>query len=56
MNSMRLTQQLSIALRIEMAEVIKLEVTAGEYVSEIDVIRNGIRTLIARSKLGCMTT
>lgn len=47
---MRPTQQLSITLRIEMAEVIKLKVAAGEYVSESDVIRNGICTLIARDR------
>ena len=33
-----------------MAEVIKSKVAAGEYASESEVIRDGIRTLIARDR------
>ena len=47
---MRSTQQLSITLPNEMADVIKLKVAAGEYASESKVIRDGIRTLIARDR------
>lgn len=47
---MRSTQQLSITLPIEMAEVIKSKVAAGEYASESEVIRDGIRALIARDR------
>lgn len=47
---MRSTQQLSITLPIEMAEVIKFKVAAGEYASESEVIRDGIRALIARDR------
>ena len=49
-NSMRSTQQLSITLPNEMANVIKSKVAAGEYASESEVIRDGIRTLIARDR------
>ena len=47
---MRSTQQLSITLPNEMADVIKSKVAAGEYASESEVIRDGIRTLIARDR------
>ena len=45
---MRTTQSLSITLPIEMAEMIKAKVASGEYASESEVIRDGLRTLAAR--------
>lgn len=47
---MRSTQQLSITLPIEMADAVKAKVTAGEYATESEVIRDGLRTLIARDR------
>lgn len=45
---MRTTRSLSITLPIEMAEMVKAKVASGEYASESEVIRDGLRTLIAR--------
>ncbi|MGK9050317.1 type II toxin-antitoxin system ParD family antitoxin [Neorhizobium sp. CSC1952] len=45
---MRTTQSLSITLPIEMAEMVKAKVASGEYATESEVIRDGLRTLIAR--------
>ncbi len=45
---MRTTQSLSITLPIEMAEMVKAKVASGEYASESEVVRDGLRTLIAR--------
>ncbi|RWX77297.1 type II toxin-antitoxin system ParD family antitoxin [Neorhizobium lilium] len=45
---MRTTQSLSITLPIEMAEMVKSKVSSGEYATESEVIRDGLRTLIAR--------
>ncbi|WP_337264611.1 MULTISPECIES: ribbon-helix-helix domain-containing protein [unclassified Serratia (in: enterobacteria)] len=47
---MRTTQQLSITLPNEMAEAIKAKVKTGEYATESEVIRDGLRTLLARDK------
>ena len=47
---MRTTQQLSITLPHEMAEVVRAKVKAGEYASESEVIRDGLRTLMARDR------
>ncbi|MCK9992211.1 MAG: antitoxin ParD1/3/4 [Alphaproteobacteria bacterium] len=47
---MRTTQQLSITLPKEMAEVVKSKVAAGEYASESEVIRDGLRALMARDR------
>ncbi len=47
---MRTTQQLSITLPCEMAEMIKAKVQAGEYATESEVIRDGLRILIARDR------
>lgn len=47
---MRSTQQLSITLPIEMADAVKAKVVAGEYATESEVIRDGLRTLIARDR------
>ena len=47
---MRSTQQLSITLPNEMAEVVRAKVAAGEYATESEVIRDGLRTLLARDR------
>ncbi|PUA30796.1 MAG: CopG family transcriptional regulator [Cellvibrio sp. 79] len=47
---MRTTQQLSITLPNEMADVVKAKVQTGEYASESEVIRDGLRALLARDK------
>jgi putative addiction module CopG family antidote len=49
-HSMRSTQQLSITLPIEMAEQVRAKVAAGEYATESEVIRDGLRTLLARDR------
>lgn len=46
----RTTQQLSITLPREMAEAIKAKVSQGEYASESEVIRDGLRVLLARDR------
>jgi putative addiction module CopG family antidote len=45
---MRSTQQMSITLPNDMAEMVRAKVAAGEYASESEVIRDGLRTLAAR--------
>jgi antitoxin ParD1/3/4 len=45
---MRTTQSLSITLPHEMAQMVKSKVTSGEYATESEVIRDGLRTLAAR--------
>jgi antitoxin ParD1/3/4 len=47
---MRSTQQLSITLPNEMADVIRAKVATGEYATESEVIRDGLRTLLARDR------
>lgn len=47
---MRTTKQLSITLPTEMADVIKAKVAAGEYATESEVIRDGLRALITRDR------
>jgi putative addiction module CopG family antidote len=47
---MRTTQQLSITLPNEMAEVVRAKVRAGEYATESEVIRDGLRALLARDR------
>ena len=47
---MRTTQQLSITLPNEMAEAIKTKVRAGEYATESEVIREGLRALLNRDR------
>jgi putative addiction module CopG family antidote len=47
---MRSTQQLSITLPNEMADAVRAKVSAGEYASESEVIRDGLRTLLARDR------
>ena len=48
MTNMRTTQSLSITLPIDMAEMVKAKVASGEYATESEVIRDGLRTLAAR--------
>lgn len=48
---MRSTQQLSITLPKDMARLIRAKVEAGEYASESEVIRDGLRTLLARNQV-----
>ncbi len=47
---MRTTQQLKITLPNEMADAVKAKVAAGEYASESEVIRDGLRVLLARDR------
>ena len=47
---MRTTQQLSITLPNEMANAVKAKVQAGEYATESEVIRDGLRALMARDQ------
>jgi antitoxin ParD1/3/4 len=45
---MRTTQSLSITLPLEMAQLVKSKVLSGEYATESEVIRDGLRALTAR--------
>lgn len=47
---MRTTQQFSITLPDEMADAVKAKVRAGEYATESEVIRDGLRALLARDR------
>ena len=47
---MRTTQQLSITLPDAMAEAVKAKVQAGEYATESEVVRDGLRALLARDQ------
>lgn len=47
---MRTTRQLSITLPNEMIDMVKAKVRAGEYASESEVIRDGLRALLARDR------
>lgn len=47
---MRTTQQLSITLPNDMAEAVRSKVAAGDYASESEVIRDGLRALMARDR------
>ncbi|MCC6505744.1 MAG: type II toxin-antitoxin system ParD family antitoxin [Aquimonas sp.] len=47
---MRTTQQFSITLPNEMADIVKTKVAAGEYATESEVIRDGLRALLARDR------
>lgn len=42
---MRTTQQFSITLPHEMAEMVRTKVESGEYASESEVLRDGLRAL-----------
>ncbi len=45
---MRTTQQFSVTLPNEMAEVVRTKVREGLYASESEVMREGVRALLAR--------
>ena len=47
---MRTTQQLSITLPNDMADLLKAKVQTGEYASESEVIRDGLGALLARDR------
>ncbi len=47
---MRTTQQFSVTLPIEMANLVKTKVAGGEYATESEVIRDGLRALLARDR------
>ncbi len=47
---MRSTRQLSITLPHEMAEMVRTKVESGEYASESEVIRDGLRILRSRDR------
>ncbi len=48
--NMRSTQQFSITLPNEMADTVRAKVAAGEYATESEVIRDGLRALLARDR------
>ena len=47
---MRTTQQFSITLPNELADAVKSKVATGEYATESEVIREGLRALMARDR------
>jgi putative addiction module CopG family antidote len=47
---MRSTKQLSVTLPNEMAAQVRARVASGEYASESEVIRDGLRALQARDR------
>jgi len=47
---MRSTQQFSVTLPTEMAQMVKAKVSSGDYASESEVIRDGLRALQARDR------
>jgi len=47
---MRSTRQMSITLPNEMAEMVRAKVASGEYASESEVIRDGLRALTTRDR------
>ena len=46
----RTTQQFSITLPTEMAGLVKSKVASGDYATESEVIRDGLRVLMARDR------
>ena len=48
---MRTTTQMSITLPNDMASFVRLKVEAGEYASESEMIRDGLRVLLARDQI-----
>lgn len=48
---MRTTQQFSVTLPIEMANLVRAKVSGGEYATESEVIRDGLRVLMARDRV-----
>lgn len=48
---MRSTQQFSITLPDDMADALRAKAAAGEYATEREVIRDGLRSLLARDRV-----
>ena len=48
---MRTTTQMSITLPNDMAGLVRAKVQAGEYASESEMIRDGLRVLLARDRI-----
>jgi len=46
----RTTKQMSVTLPHEMADMVRAKVDAGDYASESEVIREGLRALAARDR------
>jgi putative addiction module CopG family antidote len=46
--TMRTTQQFSITLPLDMAEIVEKKIRSGEYATVSEVVRDGVRALIAR--------
>jgi putative addiction module CopG family antidote len=47
---MRTTHQFSITLPNELANLVKAKVAGGEYASDSEVIRDGLRAMLARDR------
>ena len=47
---MRTTKQMSITLPLEMATMVEEKVASGEYASDSEVVRDGLRALMARDR------
>ncbi len=47
---MRTTRQLRVTLPDEMVDTVRERVASGEYASESEVVRDGLRTLFARDQ------
>lgn len=47
---MRTTRQMSITLPNEMASLVKTKVASGEYATESEVVRDGLRALMVRDR------
>jgi antitoxin ParD1/3/4 len=45
---MRTTQQFSITLPLEMAEIVERKIKSGAYASVSEVVRDGVRALLER--------
>jgi putative addiction module CopG family antidote len=48
---MRSTKQFSITLSNDLAEVVRAKVASGEYATESEVIRDGLRAMQARDRI-----
>ena len=48
---MRTTTQMSITLPNDMASLVRAKVQAGEYASESEMIRDGLRVLLVRDRI-----
>ncbi|MDR1621714.1 MAG: type II toxin-antitoxin system ParD family antitoxin [Synergistaceae bacterium] len=48
---MRTAKQISITLPNDMADAVRFKVQSGEYASESEVIRDGLRVMMARDRI-----